>query len=136
PAPVKDAQVVAVMRAAAAPEAALSNAAEARLSSVPAAERVDAATALLLDKEPRVRSWACAHLAALGDERALRPLILSAIRDRDPEVRHAAALACTSFGNDDVAVPFVRAMGSSIPWVSANATRALAVIGDKRVVGY
>jgi hypothetical protein len=135
PAPAKDA-VLSVMRAAAAPEPALSLAAEARLTAVPAAEREDAATALLLDRDPRVRTWACAHLAALGDERALRPLILSAVRDRDPEVRRSAALACTSFGNDDVAVPFVRAMSSTIPWVSANAMRALAVIGDKRVIGF
>jgi hypothetical protein len=135
PAPAKS-NVVALMRAAAAPEPALANAAEAPLARVPVAERVDAATALLLDREPRVRAWASAHLAAAGDERALRPLILSAIRDRDPDVRHAATLASMSFGNDDVAVPFVRAMGSTIPWVSANALRALAVIGDKRVVGY
>ena len=135
PAPAKEA-VLSVMRVAASGEPALSLAAETRLTSVPAAEREDAATALLLDREPRVRTWACAHLAALGDERALRPLILSAIRDRDPDVRRSAALACVSFGNDDVAVPFVRALSSTLPWVSANAARALATIGDKRVVGY
>jgi hypothetical protein len=130
-----DASVAEVMRTAAVGEPALARAAALRLLAVDATHRVATAKALLADAAPDVRAWACAHLAAAADESALRPLVFSAVRDRDPEVRAAAVAAAVSFGHDDVAVPFVKALGSEHPGLVANAARALATVGDARAVG-
>ncbi len=130
-----DATTADVMRTAATGEPALARAAAIRLLAVEPARRVATAKALLADASPAVRTWACAHLAAAADESALRPLVFSAVRDRDPEVRAAAVSAAVSFGHDDVAVPFVKALGSEHPGLVANAARALVAVNDPRAVG-
>ncbi len=130
-----DASVADVMRTAAVGEPALARAAALRLLGVDAPRRVATAKALLADASPEVRAWACGHLAAAADESALRPLVFSAVRDRDPEVRAAAVAAAVSFGHDDVAVPFVKALGSEHPGLVVNAARALASVNDPRAVG-
>jgi hypothetical protein len=122
------------MRTAAAGESALARAASLALASVPVPDRVAAATALLTDGDPKVRVYACDAIASLGDESALRPLILSATRDQDPDVRRAAVVAATAFGHDDLAVPFVRALSSPHLGLVANAGRALAAIADPRSI--
>jgi hypothetical protein len=116
-----------------APPAAAAPKAEAA-SLVPVPDRVAAATALLTDGDPKVRVYACDAIASLGDESALRPLILSATRDQDPDVRRAAVVAATAFGHDDLAVPFVRALSSPHLGLVANAGRALAAIADPRSI--
>jgi hypothetical protein len=122
------------MRTAAVGESALRRAASLALAGIPVPERVAAATVLLSDADAKVRAWACETLASLGDESGLRPLILSATRDADPDVRRAAVLAATAFGHDDLAVPFVRALSSNHLGLVANAARALAAISDPRSV--
>jgi hypothetical protein len=132
----KDPTVASAMRKAALAEPALARAATERLSRAPARERVETATALLLDGDPRVRKWAAGELASLGDEAGLRPLLASAVRDRDAEVRLAAVKAAATFGHDDAAVPLVLAMWSEHDGIVANAARALASLGDRRAVRY
>jgi hypothetical protein len=97
---------------------------------------VEAARALLVHKDPTIRRWACHELEKLGDESALRTLIAVSCRDPHPSVRDAAVRAATTFGNDDIAIPLVRALGSEHLGIVANAGRALGVLGDVRVVGY
>ena len=135
PAP-KDADLVSAMKTAATAEGALAKAAAVRVAKAPAAERGEAATALLLHRDPRVRAWSCRELASIGDESCLRPLVVSAARDRDPKVRRAAIAAAASFGNDDLAIPFVRALWSEHPTLVANAAQALHALGDARSVRY
>jgi hypothetical protein len=136
PASAKDATLVATMRTAATGEAPLARAAAARLLAVEAGPRLEAATALLLDRDPRVRRWAAAHLGALGDERALKGLVVSAVRDPVEEVRLASVEAAAAIGNDDVAVPIAKALDSEHPGIVANAANALAALGDPRGVTY
>lgn len=125
-----------VLRAAAGSDAVLALAARDRWSIAPAALRAATATALLRDKVPAVRATACAELATAGDEAALRPLITSALADPDNGVRRAAVAAASTFGHDDTAVPFVKALYSSHPGLVANAAQAIAGLGDPRGVVY
>ena len=71
-----------------------------------------------------------------GDEAALRPLVFSGARDLDRDVRREAVLAAASFGHDDTAIPFVRALGSKNLRLAANAAVALAALGDQRAMAY
>ena len=65
-----------------------------------------------------------------------RPLIQSALADPDNAVRRAAVDAAATFGNDDTAVPFVKALYSSHPGLVANAAQAIAGLGDPRGIVY
>jgi hypothetical protein len=136
PASVKDAALVTTMRTAATAEPALARAASARLLSVEDGQRREAAIALLLDRDPKVRAWAATHLGALGDERALKGLVTSAVRDPVEDVRVAAVHAAAAIGNEDVAVPIARALESEHPGIVANAAGALATLGDPRGITY
>jgi hypothetical protein len=129
-----DARLAAALRVAATGDPALARAAAVAVAEADPARRFRVASALLYDVDPRVRARAAADLASLGDEKALRPLILSGMRDRDPSVRRAAVLAAASFGHEDTAVPFVRALYSTHPSMVANAAQALALVGDPRSV--
>ena len=97
---------------------------------------VAGARSALLDGDPAVRRAAAGVLGTAGDESALRALIFSGARDMDPEVRRASVEAAQSFGHDDTAVPFVRALGSKNLRLAANAAQALAQLGDERAAGY
>jgi hypothetical protein len=136
PASTRDATLVATMRTAATGEAALARAAAARLLAVEDGARREAATSLLLDRDPAVRKWAATHLGALGDERALKGLVTSAVRDPVEDVRVAAVHAAAAIGNEDVAVPIAKALDSEHPGIVANAAGALATLGDPRGVTY
>ncbi len=134
--PSDDARTRDVIRTSAGDDALLRRAARLALSKTPREQRLRAALGTLYDPSPRVRRQSAALLGELGDEAALRPLILSAARDVDPEVRQEAVRAAASFGHDDVAIPFVRALGSTHPRLVANAAQALAALGDQRAIGY
>ena len=131
-----DRTLAEVLRLAAGPDAVLATAARERWSGAPVAARVATATALLRDRAAPVRALACAELASSGDEASLRPLLASALSDPDAKVRDAAVTAAATFGNDDTAVPFVRALASRHPGVVASAAHALAALGDRRAIVY
>jgi hypothetical protein len=114
----------------------LERAARLALASAPRERRLAATLGTLYDRDPRVRAASATLLGELGDEAALRPLILSAARDLDPDVRLAALRAAASFGHDDTPLPFVRALGSQNPRLVANAAAALAELGDERAAHY
>ena len=135
-APSDDARTRDVIRTLAGEDELLRRAARLALAQTPQPQRVRAALGTLYDREPRVRRTSAALLGEIGDEAALRPLILSAARDVDPDVRREAVRAAAAFGHDDLAVPFVRALGSAHPRLVANAAEALAAIGDQRAIGY
>lgn len=132
---VKDVPLVTAMKTAA-KSPALREAAVARIAKATDADRVEAARALLVHHDPEIRRWACHELQTLGDESALRTLIAVSVRDTNPTVRDAAIRAAATFGNDDVAIPLVRELGSDHPTYVANAARSLAMLGDMRAVGY
>jgi hypothetical protein len=128
--------LVEAMRTVARSRGGLREAAMRRVEPAVHERRVEAATSLLVDRDPVVRRWATGELASLGDQSALRPLVAVAVRDRVPEVREAAVKAAASFGVDEIAVPLVRALGSEHPGIVANAAAALGTLGDRRTVGY
>lgn len=97
---------------------------------------LQALLATLYDKDPKVRIASARLLAELGDESALRALILSGARDKDAGVRREAVLAAQAFGHDDTALPFVRALGSDNLRLAGYAAEALALLGDQRAAGY
>ncbi len=136
PAAVQDGTLAKAMRVAATGEPALAGAATLAVAKAPREDRLAVATGLLYDRDPKVRSWAAGRLAEVGDESSLRPLILSGLRDADPDVRRSAVLAAAAFGNDDVAVPYVRELFSKNPGMVVNAANALGTLGDDRAIVY
>ena len=132
---VKDVPLITAMKTAATTPA-LREAAEERIAKASPVDRVEAARALLVHHDPEVRRWSCHELEKLGDESALRTLIAVSVRDSNPRVRAAAVRAAATFGNDDVAIPLVRELGSDHPTFVANAARSLAMLGDTRAVRY
>ncbi len=97
---------------------------------------LDAATSSLYHTDARVRIASARILADLGDEAALRALLLSGARDKDAAVRRESVLAAQAFGHDDTALPFVRALGSKNMRLSGYAAEALALLGDQRAAAY
>ncbi len=133
---VSDLSLLSTMRVAATGEAGLARAAAVSLLTVEAEKRLEPATLLLLDRDPNVRRWAAAYLGSLGDERALRALLVSAVRDANPSVRKAAVLSAASFGHDDTAIPLAKGLDSMHLGIVANAAQALATLGDARGITY
>ncbi len=115
---------------------ALRSAARLALAQTSDTVLVAAAKQALFHKTPEVRIEACRVLSDLGDESALRALIFSGARDAAPAVRREAVAAAQSFGHDDTAVPFVRALTAENPRIAANAAEALAQLKDERAAGY
>jgi hypothetical protein len=134
--PADEARTRSLLRSAASADPVIADAARTALAGAPEPILVKACLALLRDGAPQVRAACCRTLGEIGDEAALTPLIFSGARDNDPEVRKAAVLAAASFGHDDTAIPFVRALGSENLRLVANAAQALAVLGDQRAAGY
>jgi hypothetical protein len=114
----------------------LRHAARLALARTERAVLLPAALGTLYDKDPEVRIVSAQVLAEIGDESALRPLIFSGARDLDARVRREAVLAAQSFGHDDTAVPYVRALGSRNLRLAANAAQALGLLADQRAAPY
>ncbi|MHC5010925.1 MAG: HEAT repeat domain-containing protein [Planctomycetota bacterium] len=134
--PSDDARTRAVIRTLATADEPLRRAAQLALVSVPAEQRLRAGIGTLFDEDPAVRKTAARLLGGLGDEAGLRPLILSAARDVDPSVRRESLAAAASFGHDDTAIPFIRALGSENLQLVANAAQALGQLDDDRAIAY
>ena len=117
-------------------DAPLQQAARLALARTDDAVVLAAARAMLFDKDAKVRIASARTLGRLGDESALRALIFSGARDADAAVRREAVLAAQSFGHDDTAIPFVRALDSKNLRIAANAAEALALLGDQRVAPF
>lgn len=133
---VRATDLVTAAKTAATGAPALAAAAERKVLAAPRGERLETATGLLVHSDAKVRTWAARELGRLVDESAMRPLFAVAARDRDEGVRHAAVAALAAYGRDDVALPFVRALWSEHPSVTAHAAQALAWLGDPRAVVY
>ena len=131
-----DARIRAVLRSVASKDVALSEAARRALAGVAERDLVAAALGLLGDSDVAVRATCCRLLGEWGDESALRALVFHGARDLDEGVRREAVLAAASFGNDDTAIPFVRALGSTNERLVANAAQALGLLADQRTAGY
>ena len=125
-----------LIRTLATGEAPMQHAARVALAQADDRLLLEAGLAMLFEKEAGVRIAAVRILGALGDESALRPLIFSGARDRDASVRREAVLAAASFGHDDTAIPFTRALASENNRLAANAAEALALLGDERTADY
>ncbi len=111
-------------------------AAQRALAAMEPRPRLRGALAALDARRPAVRAAAAQLLAELGDEVALRPLLVAAVRDADADVRGAAIDAVVSLGHPDAAVPLVKALGSATPRIVANAAHALGELGDRRALVY
>ncbi len=114
----------------------LKRAARLALARTSSSLLLKAALDTLYDSNAEVRATSARLLAELGDESALRPLILSGARDREASVRREAVLAADSFGHDHTAMPFIRALYAKNPRIAANGAEALAMLGDQRAAGY
>lgn len=85
--------------------------------------------------EPGSRVAAARVLGRVKDDTdVLRPLIRSAVMDRDRDVRFAAAGALREIGNPDVVKPLARAMWSSVPEIRSNAAESLGEVGGAAAV--
>lgn len=111
------------------PEAGRKFAVEA-LAKMPAAELVRPALRALRRGETGSRVAAAGILGRVKDEPdILRPLLRTAVLDRDRDVRFAAAGALREIGNEQVARPLAKAMWSERPEVRGNAAEALGELG-------
>jgi hypothetical protein len=126
----------ALIRDVASGDPARADAARRAMAPASTKDLVAAALGLLGDADPAVRAASCRLLGEWGDESALRALVFRGARDMDPGVRREAVLAAASFGHDDTAIPFVRALGSENLRLAANAAQAIALLGDQRAAGY
>jgi len=133
---VSDAALASAMKAAATSKGALARSATLQVEQASPAQRLATATSLLVHRDPRVRGYACLELGRLGDAEALRSLIAVAVRDTNATVRADAVQAVASFGRDDAAIPFVRALWSEHPGIVASAAQALSTLHDPRSVRY
>jgi hypothetical protein len=132
----KDKGLLEAMRTAARTRGPMRDAARQRIARADPDARLESTTALVVDRDATVRRWAVRELASIGDQSALRTLLAVSVRDAAPEVRTAAVKAAASFGVDEISIPLVKALWSEHDGIVANAAQALAVLGDRRAVGY
>jgi HEAT repeat protein len=92
--------------------------------------------ALGYEKESDVRESAAEALGAIGDSRAVEPLI-KALNDADSDVRESAAVGLGKIGDSRAVEPLIRAFGDGsreVRRVGGVAAYALGKIGDSRAV--
>jgi HEAT repeat protein len=78
---------------------------------------------------PAERRLAASLLARWGDVDAVRPLIHTAIKDREKSVRGAAVEALKEIDHEDTLRPFARALWSDTPIIRTHAAEALGSFG-------
>lgn len=83
---------------------------------------------------PDERAVAARLLGRVEDVDVLRPLVHSAVMDREPSVRAAAAESLHEIGDPDVVKPLAKAMWSASPEVRMNAGEALGTVGGVQSV--
>jgi len=89
--------------------------------------------ALRYEKAQSIRITACRALGAIGDARAVDPLI-GALNDSDKEVRQAAVLELGAMGDARAVEPLIGALNDRDGLVRGFAALALGTIGDARAV--
>lgn len=90
----------------------------------------------LRSKNRDVREFAARELGRIKDRRALKTLLHRGIYDKDEGVRAAAVDAAVAIGDDNLAAPMVKALGSESSDTRMNAAQALARIGNRASVRY
>ncbi len=88
---------------------------------------------LRLDPNREVRWQAAAELEALGDPQAV-PILIEALKDRDPLVRGGAAEALKGIPDPRAVWPLIRALRDQDTTVRRAATEGLGRIGDQAAV--
>ncbi|MEN8150769.1 MAG: HEAT repeat domain-containing protein, partial [Planctomycetota bacterium] len=87
-------------------------------------------------RKPALRAFAAAELGRRKIREAVRPLIRTAILDREEKVRHASVDALRSLGEPKVLFPFARALASGCAAIRQNAAVAMGRLGDVRGIEY
>ncbi|MCG3134164.1 MAG: hypothetical protein HMLKMBBP_01451 [Planctomycetes bacterium] len=90
----------------------------------------------LRSKSRDVRELAAKELGRLRDRRALKTLLHRGIYDKDAGVRASAVDAAVTIGDDNLAAPMVKALGSESADTRMHAAQALARIGSRASVRY
>ena len=83
---------------------------------------------------PRIRAFAALGLRRIEPGRAVKELLGRAVLDGSSEVRREAALTLKATGEEAVALPVLRALGSPNSGVRENAIDALGVMGFRGAV--
>jgi hypothetical protein len=110
------------------PDAARKFATDA-LATVPVESLFRPALRALRGGEPGTRAVAATALGRMKDEVDVRrPLLRSAVMDKDPEVRLASAAALRSLADPQIVKPLAKAMWSASPEIRANAAEALGEV--------
>ena len=87
-------------------------------------------------RDVKVRVFAAEELGRRRIVESARPLIRSAILDREEAVRFASVDAVKSLGKPAVLFPFVRALASGNASIRQNAAAGLGRLGDVRAIEY
>ena len=90
----------------------------------------------LRSKSADVRLLAAKELGRLGDRRGLRPLVWRALYDPERSVRLASVAAAKQIGEPNLAIPFIKALGSEGPEIRMHAAEALGETGEAIGVQY
>jgi hypothetical protein len=106
------------------------------LSGLESADKLRPALRMLRRGEPRERQVAAQVLASIGDVDVVRPLIYSAIMDREAAVRAESVKALVAIDHPNMLKPFHRALYSDVPQLRMNAAEGLGAIGGSTAVEY
>jgi len=87
-------------------------------------------------RDAKIRVFAAEELGRRQIRESARPLLRSAILDREEMVRFAAVDAVKSLGEPAVLFPFVRALASANASIRQNAAADLGRLGDVRAIEY
>jgi len=87
-------------------------------------------------KDVKVRVFAAEELGRRQMRESARPLLRSAILDREESVRFASVDAVRSLGQPAVLFPLVRALASANASIRQNAAAGLGRLGDVRAIEY
>jgi len=96
----------------------------------PAPPPVPDLTALLRDREARVRRRAALAIGRAGSAAGVAPLLPVLASDADPEVRQMAGFALGLIGDMGATTPLIAALADPAPVVRGSAAEALGMLGD------
>jgi hypothetical protein len=88
------------------------------------------------DRNPEIRAFAAMQLGEFRMEEAARPLLRSAILDRDETVRLESVASIRGLDRPDALFPLIRALASGSAQIRMNAAAAIGAFGDIRGIEY
>ena len=94
---------------------------------------IEGLTALAREGHPPMREWAAEALGALGDPRAIDPLLVL-LRDEEWLVRHTAVTALVALGESGIVEALIALARDDQPPIRVDAAHALGGLEDRKAI--